>query len=117
MIANLVENAIKYSDTADTPGRVVITASILQEYLLVLVEDTGIGIPPDQWERIFERGYQIIGPNEWKRGGVGFGLAQAREYARSLGGDIIVADSVIHKGSTFKVTIPMRASFKSKEEE
>lgn len=80
LLQNLVGNAIKYTDE----GSVSIESVLEQGDLLVAVRDTGVGIPPDKLERIFDEYYQVD-THGAKRLGVGLGLAIVKEVARLLG--------------------------------
>jgi PAS domain S-box-containing protein len=80
LLQNLVGNAIKYTDK----GSVGVRAFVELEELKVVISDTGIGIPPDKLERIFDEYYQIDTQGA-KRMGVGLGLAIVKEVARLLG--------------------------------
>jgi signal transduction histidine kinase len=103
LLDNLLDNAIKF-----TPAGGVITLQIQQKgaQVALQVSDTGVGIPPDQLERIFERFYQVNG-SIWRRyGGMGLGLALVREIARTYGGQVSV-ESQVGEGSTFTVLLPV----------
>lgn len=100
---NLLDNAIKF-----TPAGGVITLQNQQEgaQVALQVSDTGVGIPSDQLERIFERFYQVNG-SIWRRyGGIGLGLALVKEIARTYGGQVSV-ESQVGEGSTFRVLLPV----------
>jgi two-component system phosphate regulon sensor histidine kinase PhoR len=102
-LGNLPDNAIKF-----TPAGGAITLQIQQEgaQVALQVSDTGVGIPPDQLERIFERFYQVNG-SIWRRyGGIGLGLALVKEIARTYGGQVSV-ESQAGEGSTFTVLLPV----------
>jgi signal transduction histidine kinase len=69
------------------------------------VGDTGIGIAPEHQARIFDRFWQVDSASTRSFGGLGIGLAAAREFSRLLGGDVGV-ESEVGKGSTFRVWLP-----------
>jgi PAS domain S-box-containing protein len=100
LLQNLIGNAIKYTER----GYVRISQSIESEALVLKVEDSGVGIPADKLERIFDEYYQI-GPQGTKRVGVGLGLAIVREVSRLLGYSVAVA-SAQGEGSCVSVRIP-----------
>ena len=100
IITNLLSNAFKY-----TPGSGTVTVSIdyNQDFLNLEVTDTGKGISKDDVKRIFERFYRVEG-NEEK--GSGIGLALTKELIDLHNGQISV-NSTQHKGTTFKVKLPI----------
>jgi signal transduction histidine kinase len=103
IVANLVDNALKYS----TPGAPVeVTAEVEGNALVIRVRDEGEGIPPGDLPRIFDRSTQIDGSSTRAHGGVGLGLHLVRELTRRSGGEVEV-DSVMGKGTTFTVTLPI----------
>jgi signal transduction histidine kinase len=77
--------------------------------LVMEVSDTGIGIAPDEQERIFEKFYRAKDPRVGKITGSGLGLALAREVARFHGGDVTV-QSEVDKGSMFTLVLPVTAA-------
>lgn len=101
---NLVGNALKY-----TPGGGSVTVRIEcdDKQLAVAVADTGIGISPDDCQKIFERFYRANDNRVDKITGTGLGLTIAREVARLHGGDITV-ESQLNKGSTFTLALPLK---------
>jgi signal transduction histidine kinase len=103
IVANLVDNALKYSAPATA---VRVGASVRDGSLVLRVEDEGEGIPLGDLPRIFDRFVQIDQSATRAHGGVGLGLHLVRELARRLGGDVAV-DSVIGRGSVFTITIPV----------
>jgi heavy metal sensor kinase len=100
LISNLLDNAIKYTPTG---GSVTVSLEKQEENLVIEVRDTGIGIPPDDLPRIFERFYRCDRSRSLE--GIGLGLSLARAIARAHGGDMIVL-SQPNAGSTFKVVLP-----------
>lgn len=103
VLHNLMGNALKYTPAG---GGVVVGASVDDAGTFRLwVRDTGIGIAPDQAERIFERFTRAEDDRVRHVTGTGLGLALAREVARAHGGDIELA-SEIDKGSTFTLVLP-----------
>jgi PAS domain S-box-containing protein len=101
---NLLGNALKYTPDG---GRVTLNVEVTAKQLLVSVADTGIGISPEDAERIFERFYRAKDPRVAKINGTGLGLTLAREVVRMHGGDITV-ESQIDQGSTFTMTLPVK---------
>jgi signal transduction histidine kinase/CheY-like chemotaxis protein len=108
IIFNLMSNAIKFTDR----GQVRLAAfsetdeESGTEQLVVRVADSGIGIPADRLEEIFESFRQVDGGVTRRHGGTGLGLAICRSLARAMGGDVTVA-STLGAGSTFTLTLPL----------
>lgn len=102
---NLLSNAAKFTER----GTVILSADLIREndreWLRFVVEDTGIGIPADQIQRLFKDFSQVDSSTSRKYGGTGLGLAISRRYCQMMGGDIQV-QSVVGKGSTFTVLLP-----------
>jgi PAS domain S-box-containing protein len=105
-IYNLVANAIKYTPSG---GQVVVRLSETGEGVSIDVQDNGIGIKPEECEKVFERFYRSTDKRITNVEGTGLGLTLAREVVRLHGGDITV-DSRIDKGSTFQIRIPTKAA-------
>ncbi len=100
-IANLIDNAVKYSE----PGGVVaVTAAIERDHLIVIVTDSGIGIPRGDLERIFERFYRVDQARSRDTGGTGLGLSIVRHVAQAHGGEVTVV-STEGQGSTFRLSM------------
>ena len=100
---NLLGNAIKY--TAQN-GEVTVAATIEDGQVSIEFTDTGIGIGPEDTERIFDRFYRAKDQRVADNTGSGLGLAIAREVIRLHGGHISV-ESELDKGSTFTLTLPI----------
>lgn len=106
ILFNLVGNAIKFTDRGWVTIRVFGTPNDDETWRLILeVEDTGIGIPNDQLEAIFEAFQQVEGQSTRKYGGTGLGLAICKRLATLMGGTISVR-STVGSGSVFTVTLP-----------
>lgn len=102
IISNMVSNAVKFTDQ----GYVRVEARVAADELSVVVEDTGLGIAPDDWERIFDPFWQVDQSSTRRVGGTGLGLSIVRRLARQLGGDVTL-DSTPGVGSRFTVRLPL----------
>lgn len=100
LFQNLLGNAVKYTER----GYLRVTQAMDADSLIVMVEDSGAGIPDDKLERIFDEYYQL-GPQGTQRLGVGLGLAIVREVSRLLGYFVKVS-SIVGKGTQVRVHIP-----------
>ena len=105
ILINLVKNAIKYSDTGTIEFGYNLTSMDQQRVLQFYVKDTGIGIPAEHLEHIFNRFEQVDSDHTRLHEGNGLGLSIAKAYVELLGGKIWV-ESVLEKGSTFFFTLP-----------
>ncbi|MDL2225918.1 HAMP domain-containing protein [Eubacteriales bacterium OttesenSCG-928-M02] len=103
LLTNLVDNAIKYNVEG---GQVVLRAYTEGDVAILQVRDTGIGVPPDRVERIFERFYRVDKGRSRSMGGTGLGLSIVKHIVQMYGGEITV-DSVEEKGTTFTIRIPL----------
>lgn len=101
-VANLVANAVSYSANDST---VLVTTKADDGTVEVSVVDQGIGIPPDEIDRIFERFYRVDPARHRSTGGTGLGLSIVKHVAATHGGDVRVW-SVEGQGSTFTLTLP-----------
>ncbi|HUF11583.1 MAG TPA: chemotaxis protein CheB [Longimicrobiales bacterium] len=104
ILLNLCGNAVKYTERGEVRLRVRPESG----RVVFEVRDTGIGIAPEHCDLIFERFFQVDSANTRIAGGMGIGLAAAREFARLLSGDIDV-ESEVGRGTTFSVWLPNRA--------
>ncbi len=105
LLVNLVGNALKFTDH----GSVTIRARVEGPTVRLEVEDTGMGIPPAELERIFEKYHQVDNKATRRHGGAGLGLAIARELAHLMRGAISAHSAGIGKGSLFRLTLPAAA--------
>lgn len=104
VLTNLVGNALQYTPEG---GRISIAAKPAQKELEVSVRDTGLGIPPEHLEHIFDRFYRVDKSRSRQAGGgSGIGLTIARALVEAQGGRIWVTSEGEGKGSTFTFTLP-----------
>jgi len=102
VLTNLLDNAVKYTPAE---GRIELTVEEAGPLLRVDVRDTGIGIPPEDRARIFERFYRVDAARSRALGGTGLGLAIVKHLVQSMGGEISV-ESEAGSGSCFSFTLP-----------
>lgn len=105
-VYNICDNAIKYTPEG---GFVKLELEKEGKSIVLMVEDNGIGISPEEKERIFERFYRPDDSRARETGGTGLGLSIARESVLMHGGTIEVI-SEVGLGSTFKITLPYNTS-------
>jgi signal transduction histidine kinase/DNA-binding response OmpR family regulator len=101
ILVNLLSNATKFTEK----GEILVTVLQKNGMVSFSVKDSGIGIEPKNFSKVFEEFQQIDNSNTRKYKGTGLGLPISRRLALILGGDLTV-DSEIGKGSTFTLTIP-----------
>ena len=109
-ISNLVENAIKYNREG---GWVHVSINADHQYCYIKVEDSGIGIPEESLDHIFDRFYRVDKSHSREIGGTGLGLAITRN-AILLHRGAIKVHSTVGEGTTFDVRIPL--TYIAKEE-
>lgn len=102
VLMNLVSNAIKFTDT----GGILIGVRRRGDNLLFQVWDSGIGIPPENIERIFTEFYQVDNPQRDRTKGLGLGLAIARRALNLLGSEIMCFSRTGH-GTVFEFALPV----------
>ncbi len=103
IVFNLCDNAIKYNTDG---GRVQVTVTKENETAAVTVRDTGIGIPPDQQDRVFERFYRVDKSHSKASGGTGLGLSIVKHAVQYHHGAIHL-QSEVGKGTEIRVTFPV----------
>jgi signal transduction histidine kinase len=104
VLLNLLSNAVKFTPDG---GRIALRATPTDGSVEISVSDTGIGIAPQDQERIFEEFWQVRSDDAGKREGTGLGLTLARKFVELHGGRIWVT-SEVGKGSTFTFSLPVR---------
>jgi signal transduction histidine kinase/NO-binding membrane sensor protein with MHYT domain/CheY-like chemotaxis protein len=103
VLTNLISNALKFTSA----GRIEVTVQRTQAGVSFAVADTGIGIPRDKLDAIFEKFTQADASTTRRYGGTGLGLAISHELVRLLGGELTVA-STEGEGSRFAFSLPLR---------
>lgn len=111
MALNLIDNALKFTDKGHVILRVTSggRGEDGKETIIISVEDTGIGIPEDKYDRIFQKFMQADGSTSRKYGGTGLGLTITKDLAEMMGGQISLS-SKPGEGSVFKISVPLMVS-------
>jgi two-component system sensor histidine kinase SenX3 len=105
-VANLLENAVKYSDEGSS---VAVEARSDNGWIEIIVTDTGVGIPPRDIDRIFERFYRVDRARSRDTGGTGLGLSIVRHVVTNHAGEVTV-HSREGEGSVFTIRVPVAES-------
>jgi two-component system phosphate regulon sensor histidine kinase PhoR len=103
ILMNLLTNAIKYTPAG---GHISINAWQNESKVFIAVADSGIGIPPEEHEKIFDQFYQVGDSLTRKYGGIGLGLALVRSLVRLFQGQIRL-ESEVGRGSKFTIELPL----------
>jgi signal transduction histidine kinase len=106
VFSNLLNNACKFTEEG---GDIRLTAERRGAEVMVKVEDTGIGIPPDKLGGIFGLFAQVDTSLERSRGGLGIGLSLAKQLVEMHGGSIEARSEGVGRGSEFVVRLPVLA--------
>ncbi len=106
IVWNLLSNAVKFTPTG---GRVVVYLERIDSCVQIRVSDTGAGIDPGFLPYVFERFRQADSSSTRSHGGLGLGLAIVRHLVELHGGTVSVESLGIGQGSTFSITVPMKA--------
>ncbi len=116
ILMNLAGNAVKFTGQ----GSVTISARAVsrgaERRLTIDVEDTGIGLSPEQADRLFEAFTQADGTMSRSHGGTGLGLVLSRRLAQLMGGDVRLIRSSPEKGACFRLELPLETVEESAEE-
>jgi signal transduction histidine kinase len=108
ILVNLISNAVAYTER----GFIGIGCGYADESVWIRVRDTGMGIPADKLESIFEPFVQVGRSLTTSHRGTGLGLAISRDLARGMNGDLTV-ESTIDKGSAFTLWLPIKGRKKA----
>lgn len=103
MVSNLITNGIQYTPFG---GMITVTLTRTEHHVLIQVQDTGIGIAPDELPRIFDRFYRVQSDRSRSTGGTGLGLSIAQAIAHAHRGSIRV-QSQLGQGSLFTIKLPL----------
>src|SRR5207302_1537590 len=106
ILSNLLDNAVKYTHPG---GRITVGARSLEGFVEVFVRDTGIGIPPEDLPRLFERFYRVDKARSREMGGTGLGLSIVKHLVGAQNGTARL-ESRVNEGSTFFFTLPLDES-------
>jgi signal transduction histidine kinase/ActR/RegA family two-component response regulator len=101
---NLLSNAVKFNDKG---GRVDVRIARTASEVIITVEDTGTGIPPDFLPHMFERFSQVDASSTRQHGGLGLGLAIVRQLVEMQGGSVSASSQGPGRGSQFSVRLPL----------
>ena len=102
LFSNLINNAIKYNKVG---GKVFVTVSTEANQVIIIVKDTGVGIPEESKQRVFERFYRVDKGRSKKMGGTGLGLSIVKHVVNYYNGSIEL-ESKLNEGSKFTVRLP-----------
>ncbi|MDQ8184101.1 chemotaxis protein CheB [Pelagicoccus sp. SDUM812002] len=103
VISNLLNNAAKYTPNQ---GSIELSADLVEDNVTITVRDTGIGIPQDKQEHVFEMFSQIEGPSEYSNAGLGIGLTLVKTLTDMHGGTVSVQSEGEGLGSSFCLHLP-----------
>lgn len=104
VLLNLLANAVRFTDQ----GAITVRATLDEKEVTVSVHDTGVGIPPEQLDRVFDEFHQLDANLSRKRGGTGLGLSLSRQFIAQHGGRMWVeSDGIPGQGSAFYFTLPL----------
>lgn len=106
VITNMVGNALKFTNK----GAITVAVGLRDDLAEVTVHDTGIGIAPEDQNKLFGKFEQIVSAQDGKPAGTGLGLYISRQMIRKMGGEMWIKQSAPGKGSTFAFTVPLANS-------
>ncbi|MEA3337972.1 MAG: GAF domain-containing sensor histidine kinase [Chloroflexota bacterium] len=103
IVDNLLSNAVKFTPSG---GQVLVRVWEGEDQVFLDVSDSGIGIPLEAQDRVFDRFFQVDGSVRRRFGGTGLGLALVRELVEYSGGTVAVSSPGVNQGTTFTVAFP-----------
>lgn len=103
ILDNLIDNAVKYTPEG---GRIALRCHIEDGHVVIQAEDSGIGIPPGDLPRVFERFYRVDKARSREMGGTGLGLAIVKHLVQAMNGTVMV-ESEPDKGTCFTLRFPL----------
>lgn len=106
ILSNLIGNSMKFTDKGFIEVRFVTHGDLL----IISVRDTGIGIKPEDAKKLFSKFQQVTSSQLGRPVGTGLGLYISREFAKKMGGDLWIANSVEGVGSVFSLSVPISGS-------
>lgn len=113
IVLNLLSNACKFTEQGEVILEAARERADAADWLKITVADTGIGMTPEQTEKLFEEFTQADGSMTRKYGGTGLGLAISRRLCRMMEGDVSLV-SELGEGTTFTVRLPMAVTLPAK---
>lgn len=105
VLNNLIGNSIKFTDH----GSITLSAKIQGDLAIIYIQDTGIGMKQDEQIKLFNK-FQQLDSGKGRPAGTGLGLYISKELCRKMGGDLILLQSELGKGSTFTFSVPIPGS-------
>ncbi|MBS0267103.1 MAG: response regulator [Planctomycetes bacterium] len=106
ILLNLLSNSAKFTDHGEIELTAAIESASGENFIVFRVRDTGVGMTPEQMQRLFQNFSQADASTTRKFGGTGLGLAICKRFCEMMGGEIFV-ESTFQQGSTFTVRLPV----------
>jgi signal transduction histidine kinase/DNA-binding response OmpR family regulator len=104
VLLNLLANAVRFTDQ----GSITVRAALNEKEVTISIQDTGVGIPVDQLDRVFDEFHQLDANLSRRRGGTGLGLTLSRQFIAQHGGRMWVeSEGIPGQGCTFYFTLPL----------
>ena len=113
ILSNLIGNSMKFTDK----GFIEVRFVVHDQQLILSVRDTGIGIKPEDQKKLFSKFQQVTSSQLGRPVGTGLGLYISREFAKKMGGDLWIANSLVGVGSVFSFSVPLSGTTLAKRVE